>query len=117
MGEFLPDEMIDDLIRRLNIVNSEHSEWKIKRAMKKHLDLFGKEIEIGDNYYRLSIDFDFGNDLKLSAKSMELFLYAIFAAVPKWNEEIDRYGDNKKIKKLESYGNIREILNKLRGGD
>ncbi len=116
MDNFIPDEMRCDLIKHLNIINSEFDQWTIRRAQKNHIDLFGKEIEQGDYYYRLRIDTDFCNDIKMTTYSMELFLFAIFAPSPKWIYDLARYENMILKDKLDSKEKNRDLMDKIKVG-
>ena len=78
-------------VKRLNLTYSEGFQWKNKKAQKQHIDLFGKVVSPGQQYWRLSMGLGFINDLKLSESSMERFLFALFAPYPKWEQETTTY--------------------------
>jgi hypothetical protein len=107
MNKFLSDVENNNLIQKLNVCYSPFHQWEQRKAQKNHIDLFGKEIMEGEIYFRLRLDLNYSNDLKLSIGSMDRFLFAIFAPRPSWEiaaaNEIEKKHDE-----------IREIINKLR---
>lgn len=107
MKSFLSNDEINYLIRKLNICNSPNMQWQRKKAQKKYIDLFGKEINEGEEYFRLRLDANYSSDLKLSIFSIDKFLYAIFAPYPKWEKN-----DEKDI--IDDFEKKRQLINKLR---
>ncbi len=90
MNNLLTDKETNDLINKLNTCYHQFSQWEIKKAQKKHIDIFGIEINEGDFYYRLRLDVNFSNDIKLSNFSMDKFLYVIFTPYPNWEKEAEK---------------------------
>jgi hypothetical protein len=107
MNKFHPDKEINNLIQKLNVCYSPYHQWEQRKAQKNHVDLFGKEIMEGELYFRLRLDPNYYNDLKLSMPSMDRFLFAIFAPLPSWEIAATNEIEGRLDK-------IREIINKLR---
>lgn len=107
MNEYLSNEQINSLIRKLNACYPDYFQWAQKKAQKKHIDMFGQQINDGDHYYRAKTDNNYSNDLKLTKSSMERMLYAIFANAPEWGKQAEE--------KISAKQNeIRDIIEKLR---
>jgi len=107
MNEYLSNDQINDLLRKLNACYPDYFHWSLKKAQKKHIDLFGQEINEGVYYYHSRIDNNLSSDLKLSEQSMERLLYVISINNPDWEKQaeqniVDRQND------------IRAIIEKLR---
>ena len=107
MSEYLSDDQINDLTRKLNASYPDYFQWKKKKAQKVHIDMFGQQINDGDYYYRSKLDNNYSNDLKLSEQSMERMLYAIFANAPDWTKQAEE-------KISAKHNEIRDIMEKLR---
>lgn len=107
MNEHLSKNQINSLLRKLNACYSDFSQWQLKKAQKKHIDMFGQQINTGDHYYRARTNADFSFDLKLSENSMERFLYLIFINGPVWEQQADKTITDK-------HNEIRNIMDKLR---
>lgn len=103
---FCDHEELFQLIRKLNAVYDLDYQWKLTKAQRIHQDVFGKQIEPGDEYYRLPYPNKY-EAVKLSKNSMKRFLYMIFAPNPKWLEKAENVAD-KKLQKLN------EIIDKMR---
>ncbi len=107
MNEYLPNNQINALLRKLNACYPGFSQWRLKKAQKEHSDMFGKKINVGDHYYRARTNADFSFDLKLSENSMERFLYLVFINGPVWEQHADKAIADK-------HNDIRNIMDKLR---
>ena len=107
MNEYLSDDQVNDLTRKLNTCYPDFFQWRKKKAQKVHIDMHGQQINIGDHYYCARIDNNFSSDLKLSEQSMERMLYAIFINVPDWVQQT-------KEKTTVKHTEIRDIIEKLR---
>lgn len=101
MNEYLSNDQLNDLLRKLNACYSDYFHWSLKKAQKKHIDLFGQEINEGVYYYRARIDNNLSSYLKLSEQSMERLLYVIFINNPDWEKQAEQ--------------NIADKLNNMRG--
>jgi hypothetical protein len=52
--------------------------WESSRAAKDHLDLFGDKIEDRDFYFKLKVGQAFHDVIKISRRSMDCLLFALF---------------------------------------
>ena len=92
---------------KLNACNPLDSQWSHSRAMYEYTDLFDDTIIAGENYYRLAMGGSRNNDVKLSRRSMERFLFALFAPGPDWEQEAEKAIDDRMEK-------ARQIIDRLR---
>ena len=77
MNKYIQEDKIQSLIRKLNATYPDVSQWTKRRAQKKHIDMFEQVINEGELYFRLKIDNNYSNDLKLSCMSMDKFLFTL----------------------------------------
>lgn len=106
MNEYLSNDQLNDLVRKLNACYPEYHHWSLKKAQKKHIDLFGQEINEGVYYYRARIDNNLSSDLKLSEQSMERLLYIIFINNPVWEKQAEQ-------NIIDKLNNFRGLIEKL----
>ena len=106
-GKYYSEEEIADKVKILNTCYNLPFQWESRRAQKEHKDMFDVGINDGDYYFRLRIDNSFSNDLKLSYKSMERFLYAIFIPYPNWEKQANEILGERMDK-------LKNIIEKLR---
>ena len=92
---------------KLNACNPLDSQWSHSRAMYEYTDLFDDTIIAGEQYYRLAMGGSRNNDVKLSRRSMERFLFALFAPGPQWEKEAEQTIDDRMDK-------ARRIIDQLR---
>lgn len=92
---------------KLNACNPLDSQWSYSRAMYEYTDLFDDTIRAGEHYYRLAMSGSRSNDVKLSRRSMERFLFALFAPGPHWEKEAEQAVDDMMDK-------ARRIIDQLR---
>jgi len=109
MNEYLSGVRINTLLRMLNACYPDYHHWSLKKAQKKHIDLFGQQINEGTYYYRARIDNNLSSDLKLSEQSMERLLYVIFINGPEWEKQTEQNITDK-------LNNMRGLIEKLRSG-
>lgn len=100
-------ERIPDLIRILNRTYEYPFQWILRRSQKEHVDQFGQAINKGDTYWRMRMGGSYANDLKLSATSMQRFIFVLFAPHPKW--ELDAVATQQ-----HELQKVREIMEELR---
>lgn len=62
----------------LNALLPEHCGWERKNANKRHEDLFGDEVQPGQDYYVRQVEGGFGSVFKLSRPSLDRLLVALF---------------------------------------
>jgi hypothetical protein len=84
------DKEIAALVAKLNACNRLEFQWSPSRAINDSIDLFDDRIDAGEPYYRLSMGGNRSDDVKLSRRSMERFLFAVFAPGPHWEQEADQ---------------------------
>jgi hypothetical protein len=78
------------LVTKLNACNPLDFQWSHTRAMHEYTDLFNDSIGEGEPYYRLSMGAGRGDDVKLSRRSMERFLFVLFAPGPQWEQQAEQ---------------------------
>jgi len=101
------DNEIAALVAKLNACNELNFQWSHKRAMGDYADLFDDRIGAGEHYYRLCLGASADNDVKLSRRSMERFLFALFVPCPHWEKDADRLIEGRMDK-------VRRIIDRLR---
>jgi hypothetical protein len=94
-------------VAKLNACNPVDFQWSHRRAMYDYTDLFDDKIGAGEHYYRLTMGGSRGNDIKLSHRSMDRFLFALFAPGPHWEQEAEQAIDDR-------IDQVRRIIDKLR---
>ena len=72
-----PEKEFDEQLRWLNAINSPYFPWKWTRANKEHVDQFGETIQSGELYLKRASGPGV-QVVKMSRRSMELFLDALF---------------------------------------
>jgi len=76
------DKAFQLALDRLNAIGDRHQPWQLTEAKKNHTDKFGQPIKFGEDYYKKSNGSAYGNDIKLSEKSIESFAYLFFLNTP-----------------------------------
>ena len=104
------EEKTAEKIRILNSCYPAFSQWEQRKARKIHKDMFGEVIQEGELYFRMRIDLQFSNDLKLSIRSMDSFLYAVFGPGPYWEKDAVQIIQQKMDK-------VRSIMDQIRPND
>ncbi len=79
---YYSDEELPEMVERLNAFYDEAT-WSYKKAHREHKGLFGEVIREGEMYFRIRFGDDYGEDLKLSCRSMDRVLCLLFAPNPK----------------------------------
>lgn len=102
----LAEKDIHHLLSKYNSNFEDYFRWKKYKSKTDCIDMFGNEINENDSYYLLRIGGGYDYDLKMSEVSMERFLYAIFAAHPKWESKIRKAKKN-------SLKDVKDIINEL----
>ena len=92
---------------KINACNPLDFQWSRSRAMYDYDDLFDDKISAGEHYYRLAIGGSRSNAVKLSRRSMDRFLFALFALGPQWEKEAQQAVDDR-------MDQARRIIDKLR---
>ena len=95
MKEKGEEKNIPELVRKLNETYAVEFRWEWRRAQKEHVDLFGQTVKPSLYYWRMRMGGPYSDDLKLSATSMERFLFALFAPWPAWEETAERSIQNR----------------------
>ncbi|MFZ1985329.1 MAG: hypothetical protein WAU91_13005 [Desulfatitalea sp.] len=95
------------MVTKLNACNPVQFQWSHTRAINDYTDLFEDRIGAGEHYYRLRMGGSHSNDIKLSRRSMERFLFTLFAPGPHWEKDVDRVIDDR-------MDQARRIIDKLR---
>ena len=106
-GARYSDKRIARLIDKLNACNPLDFQWSHSRAMHDYADLFDDKINAGEHYYRLAMGERRGNDVKLSRRSMERFLFVVFAPGPVWEKDAEKAIDDR-------MDQARRIIDRLR---
>jgi hypothetical protein len=96
-------------IYRLNAL-SKNAGWDKVKSSKNRTDIFGDGINAREYYYRFKIGEDRSDDLKLSEKSMDRFIYVLFTTNPEI-EELSR------VFLKDKFDTVRNIINKNRKGE
>jgi hypothetical protein len=64
-----------EMLLKFNALYPDFQGWNYTNARKEHVDEFGSSIEVGDEYFKLSSGTGWGNEIKLSKKSMDIVLF------------------------------------------
>jgi hypothetical protein len=78
-SRYYTEDEASELVEQLNALGTPWQPWKWTRARKEHTDWFGDRIEPGQDYLRRSYGPGFDECVKLSPRSVDLFLSALFA--------------------------------------
>lgn len=89
------DKEIAALVTKLNACNPVHFQWSHSRATNDYTDFFDDRIRAGEPYYRLRTAGSRSNDVKLSRRSMERFLFVVFVPGPYWEQQVDKVIDDR----------------------
>jgi len=99
------DEVFGEQLNRVNALCGPFFGFQETQAAKVHVDTFGDTIELGEIYYRRDLGaFDYSDDVKLSERSIQSFLYALLER----NHGVQRTADAAEKARLED---LREKLN------
>ena len=78
-------------LQRLNAMCGPVWRWERTKARKAHTDDFNAPIRRGEIYFKKTCGVGFGDDIKLSWSSMEIFLFAVIGSNPFLQMVADRY--------------------------
>jgi hypothetical protein len=74
----MKDKEFYEQLKKLNAIHNSFFSWSSTTAKKDHLDEFGGEIKRGEEYYRRNVGSGWGDDFRVSRKSMEKHLEILF---------------------------------------
>src|SRR2546423_661095 len=75
---YTSDPEFASAVKQLNALCDASRPFQSTQANKDHRDAFGDTIERGESYFKREFGGGFGNDVKLSAASMERLCSALF---------------------------------------
>ena len=76
---YLDDEKFVELFSRFDALFHDWGNWGAVKARKDQTDLFGESIQTGETYYKRDYGASWDATIKLSRKSLELVMFAMFA--------------------------------------
>lgn len=82
MNQIYTEEEFNKLLDCLMGVTNEYAQWSPTKANKEHDDFWGDTIKRGEIYYKRCYGRTYDDIIKLSERSMDKLLFAIFAGNP-----------------------------------
>lgn len=83
---FRDEEAFYKALEKLNMLTPALDQWRLTRARREHMDVFGETIAVGEDYY--SREIGWSNVLRVSQLSMERLLYVVVGNNPRMTELI-----------------------------
>ena len=77
--EYHSEGELSEMFKKFAVLSDRMQPWQETKARKEHVDLFGEKIYPGQYYFKRTLGPSFHNVVKLSQKSLDRVLFALFA--------------------------------------